>query len=190
MNDAFGSAPAASRHRTTSRIPDARSGSPRSSREKQAYRIGCHPFGPVGSFSRGRASREPARDLVASPVAHAQREIVAGERRDRRRAVPARAAGPSTSPSRSARRRARRRRASRPRRGTSAVARSRTRIRALPPAARARSTGTPQPCDGAWPRRAGGEGQDDVGGNAARTCELLPVLGGSARRAESHVRHR
>ena len=36
MNEAFGSAPAASRRRTTSRIPGARSGSPRSSREKQA----------------------------------------------------------------------------------------------------------------------------------------------------------
>ena len=71
MYDAFGSAPAASRWRTTSRIPGARSGSPRSRREKQAYRIGSQPFGPVGSLTAAGLAARRRETSSTSPVAHA-----------------------------------------------------------------------------------------------------------------------
>ena len=112
-----------------------------------------------------------------------------GRSRDPRQAGPGRGASRRTSPMRSARWRARKRRGSELRRGTSAAARSGTRTRGRSPAGRARSTGNRPPCGGASLRPAGGAGSDGKAENAARTCRLLSVSGGSARRAGSHVHH-
>ena len=114
---------------------------------------------------------EPPRDLLRLAGRARAREVVAGERWVGVQQRLARGAGPPTSPTRSApTARSDGVECHAPRRGTSAAARSGTRTRVRPQAARARSTGTRPPCGDAWPRRAGGAGPDGTAGNAARTC--------------------